>query len=135
MKSWAILGLGGSAVIAVVVFALLAADEKRQRRPNVLIVSLDTVRADHCSTYGYERLTTPALDRVAQDGTVMLEAYAPMATTLPAHVAAFTGHYPRRYGIRKNGYVVGAQAYTLAEMMRRAGYQTAAVVSSFAIHE
>ncbi len=122
-------------MIAVVVFALLAADEKRQRRPNVLIVSLDTVRADHCSTYGYERLTTPALDRVAQDGTVMLEAYAPMATTLPAHAAAFTGHYPRRYGIRKNGYVVSAQAYTLAEMMRRAGYQTAAVVSSFAIHE
>jgi arylsulfatase A-like enzyme len=103
-------------------------------RPNVLIVTLDTVRADHCSVYGYGRATTPALEAVAAAGVVFEDAYAPMATTAPAHASLFTGLVPARHGVVKNGYVLPSEFETLAETLAAAGYDTAAIVSSFAVH-
>ncbi len=103
-------------------------------RPNVVVVTLDTVRADHCSVYGYSRPTTPGLEALAREGTTFEAAYAPMATTAPSHATMFTGLHPRTHGVLKNGLVLAATVPTLAEVMRGAGYETAAFVSSYVLN-
>jgi choline-sulfatase len=102
-------------------------------RPNVLLVTLDTVRADHCSLYGYERDTTPNLRRIATRSAVFETAYAPMATTGPSHATMFTSLYPRTHGFLKNGYVLDEDLTTLAEVLHGQTYHTAAVVGSYAV--
>jgi len=103
--------------------------------PNVVLVTIDTLRADHCGAYGYPRPTTPHLDAVAAAGTLFETAYTPMPTTLPAHAALFTSRHPRELGVRENGVNLPEDATTLAEILRSAGYATAAFVSSFVLDE
>jgi arylsulfatase A-like enzyme len=110
-----------------------AAQAEDAARPNVVLVTLDTLRADHSSSYGYGRPTTPQLDAVAARGALFESAYAVSATTLPAHAAIFTSLHPGEHGVRKNGMVLGPQVTTLAEHLARAGYTTAAFVSSFVV--
>jgi len=71
---------------------ITTAEEKT--RPDVLLVSIDTLRWDHCSLYGYERKTTPQLERIAAEGILFESAYAPTATTAPSHATLFTGRDP-----------------------------------------
>ncbi len=99
----------------------------------MLLVTFDTLRADHCSTYGYERETTPSLTRLAEDGVRFATAYAPMPTTLPSHASLFTGRLPRELGVPKNGIALAPEFETLAEILQSAGYRTAAFVSSFVL--
>jgi len=103
-------------------------------RPNILFITIDTLRADHCSLYGYERRTTPRLEELAKGGVVFERAYASMATTLPSHATMFTGLLPRRHGVVKNGLIVGRNHDTLAERLSRHGYDTGAIVSSFVVN-
>src|SRR5262245_61651957 len=98
--------------------------------PNVLLISIDTLRADRCSSYGYARPTTPTLERLAREGTQFDRAYAPMSTTSPSHATMFTGLYPATHGVRMNGHVLAADHRTLAEVLRELKHQTAAVTSS-----
>jgi arylsulfatase A-like enzyme len=106
---------------------------ERPRALNVLLVTFDTLRDDHCSVSGYERATTPTLEALARDGTRLSLAYAPTATTGPSHASLFTSRYPITHGVVKNGMTLGPELQTLAETLREAGYRTAAVVSSFAL--
>ena len=103
------------------------------KRPNVLVVTLDTTRADHTSAYGYARPTTPRLIEVAKQGVRFEAAYAPMATTLPSHTSMFTGLLPRTHGALKNGLPVNPKLTLLAETLGGTGYRTAAFLSSFAV--
>ena len=102
-------------------------------RPDILLVTLDTLRADHCSAYGYERPTTPRMEEIARDGVRFATAYAPMPTTLPAHATLFTGLLPRTLGLLKNGVPLAHPAPTLAETLSAHGYRTAGFVSSFVL--
>jgi len=102
-------------------------------QPSLLFISLDTVRADHCSTYGYTRLTTPNLEEIAKGGVVFEDCYAPMASTAPSHASMFTGLLPLAHGVQKNGLALSPRFVTLAERLSEEGYRTAAVVSSFAV--
>jgi choline-sulfatase len=102
-------------------------------RPDILLVTVDTLRADHCSTYGYDRPTTPRLTALAARGVQFDVAYSPMATTAPAHATLMTGLLPRWHGLVKNGLVLARDHPTLAEVLAGAGYRTAAVVSSFVL--
>lgn len=104
------------------------------RRPNVLLVTIDTLRADHCSGYGYRLPTTPRLDRLGREGTRFAAAYAPMATTAPSHATLLTSLYPLAHRVLKNGHALAAEHETLAEIVRARGYETAAIVSSFVLH-
>jgi arylsulfatase A-like enzyme len=105
-----------------------------RKRPNVLFVVLDTVRADHTSLYGYERDTTPNLRGLAQDATTYEQAIATSDWTLPTHASMFTGLYPSEHG----AYCDAAQSFarladeneTLAEILSREGYRTAGVVAN-----
>jgi arylsulfatase A-like enzyme len=110
-----------------------AAEPAPERLPNLLVVTLDTVRADHLSAYGYGRETSPQLARLAAEGVRFAEAYAAASTTLPSHVSLFTGEAPITHGVVKNGLRTGPGVTTLAELLRAAGAQTAAIVSSFVL--
>ncbi len=112
-----------------------AASDARARdpRPDVVLISLDTTRADHTSAYGYARDTTPVLRAVAEQGVRFDLAYAPSATTGPSHASLFTAVDPIRHGVLKNGHRLAPELDTLAETLAAAGYDTAAVVSSFVL--
>jgi arylsulfatase A-like enzyme len=109
-------------------------DPAASQRSNLLLVTMDTTRADHTSVYGYPHPTTPTLEALAREGTLFEVAYATMSTTGPTHASLFTGLYPVTHGFVKNGLELREEFSTLAERLRDAGYQTAAVVSSFAVH-
>jgi len=102
-------------------------------RTNVLLVSIDTLRDDHCSVSGYALPTTPGLERLAAQGTRIELAYAPTATTGPTHASILTSLYPIAHGVVKNGVNLDGGFETLAETLSDAGYGTAGVVSSFVL--
>ena len=101
--------------------------------PNVVLISMDTTRSDHCSVYGYARDTTPNLRRIAEQGARFDLTYAPTSTTGPSHASLFTSLYPMEHGVTKNGLSLDEGLTTLAEHLQKNGYQTAAVVSSFVL--
>jgi arylsulfatase A-like enzyme/Flp pilus assembly protein TadD len=97
----------------------------------VVLITLDTTRADRIGCYGYAGAATPTLDRLASGGVLFANAVAPTPITLPSHATLFTGAYPARHGVRNNGtFRLGADLPTLAERFRAAGYSTAAVIGS-----
>ncbi|MBU0640214.1 MAG: sulfatase-like hydrolase/transferase [Planctomycetes bacterium] len=101
---------------------------------NVLLVSLDTTRADHLGCYGYAAARTPNLDRLAGAGVLFRRALAPAPTTVPSHASMLTGLYPRRHGARVNGvFRLGEGNVTLAETLAEHGYATGATVSAFVL--
>ena len=107
----------------------------KQGPPSILLISLDTVRADHLGCYGDSRIETPNIDRLAADGIRFANAYTQVPITLPAHVTLLTGTYPMFNGVRdftSPGLPGGVP--TLAEILRRHGYRTAAFVSSFVLN-
>src|SRR5262245_57928609 len=99
---------------------------------NVLLITLDTTRADHLGCYGAGYAGTPCIDRLAREGVLFETVMAPVPTTLPSHTSIMTGLYPFAHGARDNGiFRVSPQAQTLAEMLAQRGYRTGAVVSAF----
>jgi len=100
-------------------------------RPDIVLVTIDTLRADHCSAYGYPIPTTPSLEALAAGGVLFRRAYAESSTTAPSHAVLMTGRHFRTLGVGKNGHVLSSEATTLAEALRDSGYATAAFVSSF----
>ncbi len=102
--------------------------------PNVLLVTIDTLRADRVGSYGYAAAKTPVLDRLSASGVRFADATAHAPLTYPSHVAILTGRYPGSFGIRLNGMnPLPASAITLAERLKGAGYRTGAVVASVVI--
>jgi arylsulfatase A-like enzyme/Tfp pilus assembly protein PilF len=99
---------------------------------NVLLISIDTCRADRLSCYGYPRKSTPNIDAVAREAVLFQQAIAPAPMTLPSHSSMMTGTYPPVHGVRANdGYRLAESNMTLARLLRDAGYQTAAFVGGF----
>ena len=100
-------------------------------RPSVLLITLDTTRADHLEPYGSENVDTPALSRLADNGVVFEHAIATSPVTAPAHASLLTGLYPPRHGVRNNStHYLSEDVPTLAEIFSEAGYSTAAFVST-----
>jgi arylsulfatase A-like enzyme/thioredoxin-like negative regulator of GroEL len=99
--------------------------------PSILLISIDTTRADRLGCYGEPGGPTPNLDRWAAAGVLFQNAVTPVPITLPAHTSLLTGLLPRHHGVRDNGiYRVPEDVPTLASILRQAGYETAAVVGS-----
>jgi arylsulfatase len=101
----------------------------------LLLVTVDTLRADHLGAYGSERGLTPALDGLARESTVFSAAYAPAPFTLPSISALLSGRYPEELGISRNESALPAAVPTLASALRERGWRTAAVVSNFVLRE
>src|SRR5574341_1852212 len=99
-------------------------------RPNVLLVTIDTQRADRLGCYGHRGAVTPALDGLAARGVRFEVAVAHAPLTAPSHASILTGLTPLGHGVRDNGaYVLPASAHSVAEDFQKAGYRTAAFVS------
>jgi len=96
----------------------------------IILISIDTLRADHLPAYGYRNVTTPAIDALALDGIVFERAYSHSVQTLPAHVALLSGRFPFDTGVRDDGAPIKANERLLAQMLRDRGYATGGIVSS-----
>src|SRR4030095_4642254 len=91
---------------------------------HVVVITLDTTRPDHLGFYGNSTVRTPSLDRLAGESIVLDDLTAVGPTTLSAHTAIFTGNYPHRHGVPRNGFVVPEENLTLAEILKERGFTT-----------
>ena len=119
-------------LMAALLLPELSGPIPRAARPrNLLLVTLDTMRADRLSVYGFAGVQMPALERIAREGTVFEEAFAAVPLTLPSHSSMMTGLYPPRLTVRDNaGSPLSNEFTTLAELLRAHGLSTAAFVAS-----
>lgn len=129
-------GLTRVGLLVLLFLAVLAVRCKREplvwtaTRPSVILISLDTVRADHLSCYGYHRPTTPGLDQLAREGALFTRTFTTMPTTLPAHASLFTSLHPREHMVLNNSWPLSSKFPLLTEALKRMGYNTAAVAGS-----
>src|SRR5512139_3520064 len=109
------------------------------RRPppaavNVVVVTLDTLRADRLGCYGFRRVETPNIDAVAAEGVLFEQATSTVPLTLPSHASIFTGLIPPNHGVRDNGgFFVEEKLTTLAERMKQGGWTTGAFVGAWVL--
>ena len=126
------LSRGVSAILALVsIVGAIAAPLAEQARPNVLLITIDTLRQDSLGSYG-GRAETPALDQLARAGVRFENAVAHAVLTLPSHTSILAGLDPSRHDVHDNvGFRVSAEIDTWAERLKRAGYATGAFVGGF----
>ncbi len=125
----------GGTVLWLLCASVLAAEPPTtgtpDRSPSLVLLTLDTTRADHLGSYGRSEARTPALDALAARGTRYARAVTPSPLTLPAHASLLTGLDPPEHGVRDNGTAaLAADVPTLATVLRSRGYATAAFVAS-----
>lgn len=125
-------GLTRTLVVAALLVIASCARDARPPRPHALvIITLDTTRADRLPMYGFGSVSTPALDRIAAEGVVLNRAMTVAPLTLTAHTSLFTGLYPPHHGVRDNAdRGLDADRPTLATMMQAAGFKTGAFVGA-----
>lgn len=126
--------MGQVFVVALVALAVgyAAWMRLRARRPNVLLVTVDTLRADHLGCYGRSEASTPALDALARRGVRFENAHAAVPITGPSHATILTGLYPPVHGVRDNvNFVLDSRHRTLASRLKKEGYRTAAFVAAY----
>jgi len=101
---------------------------------NVILITIDTLRADHLECYGYDKIKTPELNRLAEEGVRFAQVVAPIPLTLPSHTSIMTGTYPLFHLVRDNGgYYVDEDYITLAEVLKKNGYATGAFIGAFVL--
>jgi len=118
-------------VIARALAALLVASAAAAAQTPVILISVDTLRADHLSAYGYRAISTPNIDAFAKQGTLFASASSQIPLTLPSHTSLLTSTFPFQNGVEENGRVVPPGAVTLASTMQSHGYATGAFIGSF----
>src|SRR5690606_1303498 len=98
-------------------------------RPSILVIVVDALRANHVSAYGYERETSPNIDRLAREGVIFLNALSTSPYTGPSHTSLLTGRYPHDHGFQwiERRPVYDGRYATIAEALRERGYRTASV--------
>ena len=129
----------GAPLAALSALTLLAAACARHapphsRAPSIVLIVVDTLRADHLPAYGYRGVETPAIDRLRRDAVLFENAYAHAPLTLPSHASLLTGLLPYQNGVRDNiGFRLSETHATLATRLKALGYATGAAVSTFAL--
>ncbi len=97
-------------------------------RPDVILITIDTLRTDHIGAYGSKTTRTPNIDQLAEAGMLFTNAATPMPLTRPAHFSLFTSLYPREHGVLNNALTLPEESITLAERFQAEGYSTAGFV-------
>jgi hypothetical protein len=122
------------AALAVALFACSPVEVEPAAR-SVVLISVDTLRADHLGCYGHVRDTSPTLDALAAGGVLFEQAIATSPWTLPSHVSLLTGLYPSRHGVRSVSHALDGTVPTLATLLGARGLRTAAIVNSLLLDE
>ena len=118
-------------LVIVAASLLLAGGERSMPLDGIVVITLDTTRADRLTPYGYSGVAMPALERLAERGTVFERALTPVPLTLPSHTSVMTGLLPPHHGVRDNAAEpVNRRHVTLAEILHAQGFQTGAFVAS-----
>lgn len=127
----AYLALG--AVLLAPFFLGAEPETPKQKLPNILFISIDTLRADHLSSWGYHLETSPNIDRLASEGVRYANAYTVTSRTAPSHFSMFTSRYPQEHGAKLNGFAVPADTkfLFLPQILKRYEYTNAAFVSAW----
>jgi arylsulfatase A-like enzyme len=119
-------------LLAILATALLACGDEPAARPNVLLVTIDTLRPDRLGAYGYNRSETPNIDRLAAEGALFETALTDTPWTTPSMSSVMTGTYATHHGFKStNANRLSLENVTLAEVLSEAGYTTAAIIGSF----
>ena len=109
--------------------------EAQGSRPHILLVTADSLRADHLSINGYPRNTSPEIDAFARTAWNFSQAVTVIPKTGPSFATLFTGRHPREHGVRSNAHAIPPSLSTLAERLQDSGYRTAAFVSNPVLRE
>lgn len=118
-------------IILFVSLVFIFSQSSRKKVPSrIILVTLDTLRADHLGCYGYPRSTSPFIDQLAEKSVVFKKSIAQIPLTVPSHASLFTARYPDQIKILNNSHRLDSSYLTLAEFMRERGYRTAAFVST-----
>jgi arylsulfatase A-like enzyme/tetratricopeptide (TPR) repeat protein len=117
--------------VALLSSAVLLTGVPRNAGWSLLLISIDTLRADHLGAYGYRPSVTPYLDEISRQSALFEDVITPVPLTLPAHTAMLTSEYPPVNGVRDNGEALRASVPTMAQQLYDHGFQTAAFVGSF----
>lgn len=128
-----ILAVVAAGIAAIICTHVPASEVARGQHPHVVLITVDTLRADHLSSYGYHLRTSPAMDKLAEDGIRFERAYTPIPMTGPSHFSMFTGRYPQEHGARINGVSLpdNSKWLTIPQVLRRFGYTSGAFVSAW----
>ncbi len=132
---WVILFVIMLAPVAVLYFQAKEIQEMiASRRTNkIILVTIDTLRADRVGVYGHARAKTPNMDALAKKSTLFSSAFCHTPITNPSHCSLMTGMYPGSHGVKTNGYPLPEKHSVVAELLSRGGYKTAAFVSGFSL--
>lgn len=122
-----------SRVVLAAALVLATACARQPARPNVLLVTIDTLRADHVGCYGFERDTTPNLDGLAEEGLRFTHAQAPRSKTTPSVTSVLTGLYPHEHGVRDLASPLSPQVPLVQQRLSRAGWRTGAIVGNWVL--
>jgi len=112
------------------ILSVAASSQRKESPPDVFLVTIDTLRADHIRCYGYERIQTPALDRLAQDGIRFAQAFTPSPITNTSHTSILTGLLPSSHGVTDFAVPLSPTYPTWADLLHQQGYHTAAFIGA-----
>jgi len=127
-----------SAACVVIIVAVVVVSWQNEKKriesigtgsQRVLLITVDTTRADYLSCYGYPRLTSPNMDKLAEEGVRFERAYCPKGITDPSHASILTGFYPRTHGLQSNHLSISGDVSSMAEVFQDKGYTTVAITS------
>ena len=105
-------------------------NQKDPEGPNVILISIETTRADHLGCYGYERMTSPVIDNLAGEGATFLNMYVQRGETWPALTSMMTSLYPVNHGVRHNGHMLSPSKISLAEILKNNKYRCGAFLTN-----
>lgn len=133
--AWVAIGVGVAIAIGLLAWFMPSsvAPLESPEYPNVILITVDTLRADHLSCYGYPRDTSPSIDQLAEDSLVLDNAVTPSPSTGPSVASMMTSSYPYQHGVVHNFYQLHDQNLTVAETLQQNSYVTAAFVSNYVL--
>ena len=115
-------------ITSIIFFSITCSNQTQP--PNIVLITMDTLRADALGCYGNQTISTPVLDQIAGEGVLFRQAICQVPATLSSHTAIMTGRYPKTTGVRFRTHRVPQSEETLAEILQQNGYQTAAFIAA-----
>jgi Sulfatase len=120
----------GVLILLAVAYRLMAPEPHDVNAPDIIFISIDTLRADHLSSYGYHRRTSPNLDMLAEEGILVEQHISHSPWTLPTHISMFTGLMPFEHGVTTINRALSPRKLVITEYLKEKGYRTAAFVTN-----